>query len=227
MIKKLFILALLGIYFLPIALFAQQTKKHISLSYKFDNCPVLQTSYQTGWAAGAAMMVAWKEDRCPDIDSVLQRAGGTYLSSYQSNQALSCDELFQLYQILGMKTVKDYRPAIEGWRPLLAGGPVLTTLGNHHGEGHVVFLNRLYEDTEQNQAGLGYYNPSSANQEFFRVDDFMVYYGDQAAYCGVHFAYWPNDSLNELCEQFVDGGEPGNAEAPISAPSNFVINPSN
>ena len=172
------------------------------------------------------MMVAWKEGICPDIYSVLQRAGGPYLSLYNSNQPLSCDQLYQLYQILGMEVVKDFKPTIEGWRSITAGGPILTTLANYNYEGHVVFLNRLYENTEQNEAFFGYFNSSSANQEYLKVDQFLNYYGNPASYCAVQFAYWPNESLNEMFKIFINGGEQHNMGATIPAPTNFVVNPS-
>jgi len=171
------------------------------------------------------MMVAWKEDICPDIYSVLQRAGGPYLSLYNSNQPLSCDQLYQLYQILGMEVVKDFKPTIEGWRSIMADGPILTTLANYNYEGHVVFLNRLYEDTEQNEAFFGYFNPSSANQEYLKVDQFKDDYGNPAAYCAVQFAYWPNESLKGMFRMFIDNGEPNNMGATIPAPTNVIIYP--
>lgn len=224
--KRKLCIIFIGLFFLPTTLFAQPTRRHISLNYRFEGCPVQQTRYENSWAAGVAMMVGWKEGICPDIYSVLQRAGGPYWSLYNNNQPLSCDQLYQLYQLLGMEVINDFTPTIEGWRSIMAGGPILTTLANYNYEGHVVFINRLYENTEQNEAFFGYFNPSSANQEHLKVDDFLNYYGNPAAYCAVQFAYWPNDSLKELFKLFIDNGEPDNMGATIPAPTNFVVNPS-
>jgi hypothetical protein len=223
--KRKLCIIFIGLFLLPATLFAQPTRRHISLNYRFEGCPVQQTSFETCWAAGVAMMVAWKEGICPDIYSVLQRAGGPYLSLYNSNQPLSCDQLYQLYQILGMEVVKDFKPTIEGWRSITAGGPILTTLANYNYEGHVVFLNRLYENTEQNEAFFGYFNSSSANQEYLKVDQFLNYYGNPASYCAVQFAYWPNESLKEMFRMFIDNGEPNNMGATIPAPTNVIIYP--
>ena len=209
----------IGLFLLPVCLHAQPRSIHTNLHYKFIGCPVLQTGYATGWAAGVAMMVGWKENTCPDIHSVLQRAGGSYLSRYNSRQAVSCDELFELYKRLGMKTVKEFNPTIEGWRTILAGGPVLTTLANYNQQGHVVFVNDLYEDTEQVRTTIGFFNPSSGRQESLEVENFLYNYGTTAAYCNVHFTYWPDESLNEVFKLLLD------AEPNIPAPSNFSVKP--
>jgi hypothetical protein len=214
---KRFGILLVGLCLLPASLAAQPRNRHISLRYQFSDCPVLQTSNETAWAAGVAMMVGWKENTCSDIHSVLQRAGGPYLSFYNGNQAPSCDELFELYRILGLKTIKAFNPAIEGWRTILAGGPVLTTLANYGDQGHVVFLNRLYEDTEQGRAALGYFNPPGGRQESLEVENFLYNYGTTAAYCSVHFAYWPDESQNEMFELFLG------SEHTIAAPVNFGV----
>jgi len=208
---------MIGLFLLPVSLHAQPRSRHTSLSYQFLNCPVLQTGSATAWAAGVAMMVGWKENTCPDIRSVLQRAGEPYLSRYNSSQALSCDELFDLYGKLGMKAVKAFEPTMEGWRTLLAGGPVLTTLANYSDQGHVVFVNRLYEDTEQDRSDFGYFNPASGHQESREAENFLYNYGTTAAYCNVHFAYWPDESLYEMFRLLL-GNQPN-----IAAPSNMSV----
>lgn len=219
LMKRKLCIILIGLFFLPVSVFSQPTERHISLSYRFEGCPVLQTSYETCWAAGVAMMVAWNEGTCPNIYSVLQRAGEPYLSLYNSNQPATCDQLFQLYQILRMETVKNINPTIEGWRSILAGGPILTTLANYSYEGHVVFLNRLYEDTEQQEAFFGYLNPSSGNQEYLRAESFLSNFENTAAYCNVQFAYWPNETVKEMFKLFIE------PDPIISSPSNMTVSP--
>ena len=216
--KRLAIL-LVGFFLFPASLWAQPGNTHISLRYQFTGCPVLQTGIETAWAAGAAMMVGWKENTCPDIHSVLQRAGGPYPSYYSSNRTPSCEELFELYKILGMKTVEAFNPTIEGWRTILAGGPVLTTLAHYDAPSHVVFLNRLYEDTEQDQAYFGFFDPARGRQAALPVENFLNNFGTTAAYCNTHFAYWPDESLNEMFRLLLE------PEDTIDAPANFGVVP--
>jgi hypothetical protein len=88
--------------------------------------PLKQPTNKTCWAAGGAMMAAWRAQQSMTIETALDKLGGEWRGKFQNNEALTTAEARAFFAALGLveEGPASYTP--EGLARLLASkGPLL------------------------------------------------------------------------------------------------------